>query len=136
MTTTDSQNSPRVQVKTDTIFGQRIENVTVDSNQFDPISDFRFTTLHRLALPARFEHLVADVCLWIASTTFLTSVVVHGLRIGLLSMGLVGVVVTALLIPVFVWALWLNACVEPSYKSITGIRVLLVLIGLVLGVIL
>jgi len=129
-----NQGSPRVQVKTSSPFGDRVQDINVDSNKFSPIDDLRYTTLHRLSLPARFEHLVADVTLWISSTAFITSVVAHGVRIGLLSTGVVGVLIFAMLIPVLLWAIWLNATVDSSFKALTGIRVLLVLIGLIVGV--
>jgi len=129
-----NQGSPRVQVKTSSPFGERIQDVNVDSNKFNPIDDLRYVTLHRLSLPARFEHLVADVVLWVSSTSFLTSLVAHGVSIGLLSTGVVGVLSLAILIPVLIWGIWLNAMVDSSFKAITGIRVLLVLIGLIIGV--
>lgn len=114
-------------------FGQvTTDSVGLQSNRPDPRRELSEVALYRLAFPARFEAAMADCVIWVSSPAFITSIVGHALVGGLVSFNAVSFVVIILTIPALLWGLWLKQNCD-GFESITGIRVVLLLLGLLLG---
>ena len=127
------QDNPNVQVKNATPFGVQYSELRTDHNQtFGYPDDWRYSILQRLAFSPRLEVMVSDCLLWLSTSALATSLagaaVVLGVPVVVVSW--LGVL---LLIPVGLWAIWVERNLDPMFKEITGLRLTLVLSGIALA---
>lgn len=128
-----SQENPKVQVKNSSPFGAQYEELSTDHNQmFGYDADWRYSLLQRLAFSPRLEVMVSDCLLWISTSALVTSLsgVAIALGVPIAAVSWLGILV---LIPVGLWAIWVNKYLDPIFKDITGLRITLVLFGIAIA---
>lgn len=124
-----SQDNPTVQVKSGTPFGEQYNELKTDHNQtFGYAADWKYSILQRLAFSPRFEVLLSDCLLWISTSALATSLAGVAVTLGV-PVAVISWLGLLLLIPVGLWAVWVNNNLEPVFKDITGLRLTLVLFG-------
>ena len=66
--------APKLNIELDSLFGGKtVEQVTVDSNNLDPIDEASAQWLEALAIPPRFCDQLLQVATWLSASTFITS---------------------------------------------------------------
>lgn len=128
-----SQENPTVQVKNVTPFGVQYEELNTDHNQtFGYVADWKYSILQRLAFSPRVEVMLSDCLLWVSTSALATSLsgVAITLGVPIAVMSWLGVL---FMIPVGLWAIWVNKHLDPIFKDITGLRLTLVLFGIAIA---
>ena len=125
----ENVGTPKVTIETDSLFGgKKVEQVTVDSNNLNPISESDRLWLDALAIPPRFVDQVFQALTWVAGSGFAASVLS---TIPIPTDWLLPLLLT-LLIPV---AGGLYAWVKfPRLQPFILYRVVLLAVGIIVGV--
>jgi hypothetical protein len=129
-----SLENPNVQIKTETPFGVQFNEIKTDHNQsFGQLDDWKYSLVKRLAFSPRLEVAIADSLLWLSSSSMVAVSIA-----GLLALGVPLVAIqfgaVIILIPILLWAKWVEANMHKSFQNIIGARLLLVLIGFLIAI--
>ena len=115
--------------------GERIEELPTDSNQVINLApDWHAVLLSRLSLSPRLEVALVDIFFWVSSSAILSNLIGWGVVLGLLSTEAVMIATIVGLGFLSLWGTYLQSNFKDTYKDITGLRLVMVLLGLTIGV--